>query len=52
MIFVVAITAWIVFKYEVFHGPYFTVFGLLPYSIRVEENTEQKKVLIWTLFTR
>ena len=35
-------TAWKVFKYWVFSDPY---------SVRVRENTDQKKLCIWTLFT-
>ena len=43
----------------VFSGPYFPVFGLntdiyckSPYSVRIQENTDQKKLRIWTLFTQ
>ena len=36
-------TAWKVSKYGVFSGPYFPAFGL---------NTDQEKLLIWTLFTQ
>ena len=37
-------TAWKVFKYEVFSGPYFPAFRLRisPYSVRMQENTDQK----------
>ena len=53
-------TAWKVFKYGVFSGPYFPVFGLnteinsvkSPYSVRVQEYRDQKKLCIWTLFTQ
>ena len=49
------------FKYGVFSGPYFPVFGLnteiysiklrkSPYSVQMQENTDQKKLCIWTLF--
>ena len=48
------ITAWKVSKYGVFSGPYFPAFGLIcrisPYSVRMRENTNQKKLRIWTLF--
>ena len=49
------ITAWKVSKYGVFSGPYFPVFGLesvFLYSFRTQENTDQKKLRIWTLFTQ
>ena len=46
-------TAWKVSKYAVFSGPYFSAFGLnterngvwsiSPYSVRMRENTDQKK---------
>ena len=42
-------------KYGVFSGPYFFVFGLnaeiskSPYSVRIQENTNLKKLCIWTL---
>ena len=44
-------------KYRVFSGPYFPVFGLnteifSPYSIRIQENADQKKLRIWTLSTQ
>ena len=42
-------------KYGLFSGPYFPVFGLnsiSPYSIRMQQKTDQKKLRIWTLFTR
>ena len=46
-------------KYEVFSGPYFPVFGLntdiyskSQYSVQIKENTDQKKLSIWTLFTQ
>ena len=43
-----------------FSGPYFPVFGSntdiygrkSPYSVRIQENTDQKKLRIWTLFTQ
>ena len=39
---------------EVFSGPYFPVFGLNTeiYSVRMQENTDQKKLRIWTIFTQ
>ena len=42
-------TAWKVSKYGVFYGPYFPAFGLnilriSPYSVRIWENTDQKKL--------
>ena len=38
----------------VFSGPYFPVFELSksPYSLRIQENTDQKKLRIWTLFAQ
>ena len=56
-------TAWKVSKYGVFSGPYFPAFGLntkinsinirkYPYSVWKQENTDQKKPRIWTLFTQ
>ena len=36
-------TVWNVSKYGVFSGPY---------SVRMQENTDQKKLRIWTLFTQ
>ena len=52
------ITAWKVSKYGVVSSPYFPVFGLNyedllrkpPYSIRIQENMDQKWLRIWTLF--
>ena len=41
----------------IFSGPYFPAFGLntessiSPYSVRMRENTDQKKLRIWTFFT-
>ena len=50
------ITAWKVSKYGDFSGPYFPTFrpntGISPYSVRMRENTNQKKLHIWTLFTQ
>ena len=37
-------------KYGVFPGPYFPVFGTN--SVHILENTDQKKLRIWTLFTQ
>ena len=56
-------TAWKVSKFGVFSGPYFPVFGLntkinsinirkSPYSVWKQENTDQKKICIWTLLTQ
>ena len=52
-------TVWNVAKCVVFSGPYFPTFGLnreryfvSPYSVRIQENTDQKKLRIWTLFTQ
>ena len=51
-----------VYKYGVFSGPYFPAFGLnteryvvrtiSPYSVRMRENTDQKKLRIWKLSTQ
>ena len=50
-------TAWKVFKYGVFSSPYFPVFGLNTEIYRSKsafflENTDQKKLRIWALFTQ
>ena len=52
-------TAWKVSKYGVFSGPYFHACGqnterysVSPYSIRMRENTDQKKLRVWTIFTQ
>ena len=48
-------TAWKVSKYGVFSGRYVPVFGLNTemYGVnRIQENTNQKKLRIWTLFTQ
>ena len=45
-------TAWKVSKYVVFPGPYFAVFGLNTVSVQIQENTDQKKLRVWTLFTQ
>ena len=52
-------TGWKVSKYGVFSAPYFPAFGLYgeilrfsPYSVWMQENTDQKKCHIWTLFTQ
>ena len=46
-------TARKVSKYGVFSGPYFPVFGLnteiYSVNLRIRENTDQKKLRIWTL---
>ena len=26
--------------------------GISPYSVRIQENTDQKKLRIWTIFTQ
>ena len=45
---------WKVSKYGVLSGPYFSAFGLIRrdsislYSVRMRENTGQKKLRIWT----
>ena len=30
----------------------YTIFSIYPYSVRMWENTDQKKLRIWTLFTQ
>ena len=50
-------TAWKMSKYGVFYGPYFPVFGLnteicFVNSVQIQENTDQKKLRIWTLLTQ
>ena len=52
-------TAWKVSKYEVFSVHIFPHsdwvpknLHISPYSVRMRENTEQKKLRIWTLFTQ
>ena len=52
-------TAWKVSKYGVFSGPCFSVSGLnrdlqsnSPYSVWIQENMDQEKLRIWTLFTQ
>ena len=51
-------TAWKVSKYGVFSGLCFPVFGLQnllsksPHSLRIRENTNQKNIRVWTLFTQ
>ena len=48
--------AWILSKYGVFSSPYFPAYGDLlrksPYSVRMRENTYQKKLRISTLFAQ
>ena len=49
------ITARNVSKYGVISGPYYPVFGLnteiyVVNSVRIQENTDQKQIRIWTLF--
>ena len=43
-------TAWKVSKHGVFSDPYFPVFELIPYSVQIQQNTDQEKLRIWTLF--
>ena len=52
-------TAWKVSKYGVFSGPSFPVFGLKteiysksPYSVRIQENKDQKKNSAFGHFSR
>ena len=54
-IFIYFITAWKVSKYGVISGLNFPVFGLnkeISYSVRIQENMDQKWLHIWTLFTQ
>ena len=44
--FIINITVWKVSKYRVISGTYFPVFS------PIQENTDQKLLLIWTLFTQ
>ena len=41
-------------RLSVLYGPHFPVLGRKtsksPYSVRIQENTDQKKLSIWTLF--
>ena len=52
------ITVWKVSKHGVFSGPYFSLlkYGDLqnksPYLVRAKDNTDQKTLRIWTLFTQ
>ena len=46
-------------KYGVFSDPYFPAFrlnteiyGKSPYSVQIQENTDQKKLRIWTFFAQ
>ena len=39
-------------QYGAFSGPYFPVRSKSLYSVQLQENTEQKKLRIWTLFTQ
>ena len=40
-------------QYGVFPGPYFPVLlSKSLYSVRIQENKDQKKLRIWTLFTQ
>ena len=55
----IILTAWKVSKYGVFSGPYLPVSGLntesygkSSYSVRIQENTDEKKLRIWALFTQ
>ena len=51
-LFVCVSTAWKLYKYGVFSGPYFTVFWLNTEIYRLRENTDQKKLRIWTFSTQ
>ena len=50
-------TAWKMSEYRVFSGPYFPAFGLNAeissinplYSVRIQEDMDQKKLRVWTL---
>ena len=50
-------TAWKVSKYRVFSDRYFPVFALnterysVSYSVRIRQNIDQKKIIVWTLLT-
>ena len=50
------LATWKVSKHGVLSGPYFSLFGLntenrkSPYSVRIQDNTDQKNLRIWTLF--
>ena len=46
----VFVAAWKVSKYGTLLGPYFLVFE--PNTARTRENTDQKKLHIWTPFTQ
>ena len=54
------LTGWKVSKCRVISGPHFPVFvpkyrdlwSKSPYSVKIQENTDQKKLRIWTLFTQ
>ena len=45
------VTAWKVSKYGIYSSPYFPAFQLNMerYSVQMRENTDQKKLRIWTL---
>ena len=45
-------TAWKLYKCEVSSGLYFPAFELSLYSVRMQKNTDQKKLRIWTIFTQ
>ena len=58
-LFLVVDTAWKLSKYGDFSGPYFPAFELnterrsiSPYSVQMQENMDQKKLRIRTLFTQ
>ena len=46
----ITVTTWKVSKYGVISGPYFPLFGLNTEIFSVQENTDQKKLRIWSLF--
>ena len=50
--FIITYTAWKVSKYGIFHGSCFPTFGESLYSVRMQENTNQKKLRILILFTQ
>ena len=48
-------TEWKLSKYGYFSVPYFSTFGLNAvriFSVRIQENADQKTLRIWTLFTQ
>ena len=45
--FIITYTAWKAAKNGIFHGPYFPIFGESLYSVRMQENTDQKISVFW-----